>query len=98
MFALSATNALVVNGTLRHFAASHRQWRYRTRRTNGGVWGRQHTQADLMDDPRRPSIRCGPVVPIAMAMREDVKANAELQGLLNHARMYPVSFGGQRYI
>ena len=33
-----------------------------------------------------------------MAIREDVKANAELQGLLNHARMYPVSFGGQRSI
>ena len=33
-----------------------------------------------------------------MAMREDVKANADLQGLLKQARMYPVSFGGQRSI
>ena len=33
-----------------------------------------------------------------MAMREDVKTITDLQGLLNQARMYPVSFGGQRSI
>ena len=33
-----------------------------------------------------------------MATREDVKTNADLQGLLRQVRMYPVSFGGQRSI
>ena len=51
-----------------------------------------------MADPRRPSIQCGPVVPKATATREDVKTNANLQGLLKQVRMCPVSFGGQRSI
>jgi hypothetical protein len=33
-----------------------------------------------------------------MATREDARKNADLQGLLKQARMYPVSFGGQRSI
>ena len=51
-----------------------------------------------MADPRCPSLRFGPVVPIAMATLEDVKPNVDLQGLLGQARMYPVSFGEQRSI
>ena len=44
-----------------------------------------------------PPIR-GPVVPIAMATLEDVKTNADLQGVLTREIMDPVSFGGQRSI
>ena len=51
-----------------------------------------------MADPCRPSLRCGPVVPTAIAKREEVKANAELQGVLKQELKYPVSFGGQRSI
>ena len=51
-----------------------------------------------MADLPRPSLRCGPVVPATMAKCEDVKTNADLQGLRKQSRMYPVSFGGQRSI
>jgi hypothetical protein len=46
----------------------------------------------------RPSIRCGPVVPTTMAKREDVKTNADLQGVLTRELKCPASFGGQRSI
>ena len=51
-----------------------------------------------MADPRRPSLLRGPVVPTTVAKREDAKTNADLQVLLRQARMYSVSFGGQRSI
>jgi hypothetical protein len=88
-----------IGGTSHHSLYCSDDGRYLTNNGQSAVCGgRQHTQANLSAGARRLSIRCGPIVPIAMATREDVRTNADLQGLLKQARMYPVSFGGRRSI
>jgi hypothetical protein len=41
---------------------------------------------------------CGPVVPLAAAMRDELKVTSAVEGFLKQAFKLPVSFGGQRSI